>query len=85
MKAFIVERQREKNREVEADHAILVREGKGGKEMGSKGTRGKKEARAQERRGKQPFYSGSGLTGCCQVTVEMESSQNIRNLGHFPM
>jgi hypothetical protein len=44
-----------------------------------------------------PFYSGLGLPGCCQITMErsipgccqvtvgVESRQNTRGLGHCPM
>jgi hypothetical protein len=47
--------------------------GERGEARGSKRARGKK-ARRQERERQEgassPFYSGSGLPGCCQVTVE---------------
>jgi hypothetical protein len=62
-----------------------------GKEREQENKRQKREARVREGGGsKQPFYSGSGLPGCCQVAmgssilgccqliVGVESRQNTR-------
>jgi hypothetical protein len=38
-------------------------------ERSEKGARGKKERQEREEGANNPFYSGPGLPGCCQVTV----------------
>lgn len=46
-------------------------ERKGGREIGARGQSGSQKARDQENeeRASSPFYSGSCMPGCCQVTV----------------
>jgi hypothetical protein len=76
----VVEAEKE-NRGVEASHEHMEREQ--GREWGRWGwgvcegtdqeQEGKKGTRAREQEKEEgassPFYSGSGLPGCCQVTV----------------
>ena len=59
----------------------------GGKGMQRKGNKKAKERGKRVREGvgaSDPFYSGPGLRGCCQVTVRVKSRQNTRGLGYCP-
>ena len=59
-------------------------EGKGDEEKGVKGQERSKRVREQESKegASISFHSGLGHSGCCQVTVGVESRQNTRSLGH---
>jgi hypothetical protein len=72
--------KRRESREAEASHD---HEERGGKGVGSKEARCKREAKMYEGKRKRkvqavPFI-GPGLPGCCQVTVEVESRKNTNN------
>jgi hypothetical protein len=57
-----------------------------GQGQGREGKRGKRTERKQEGKSKRepggggassPFYSESGIPGCCQVTVELRQNANM--------
>jgi hypothetical protein len=55
--------------------------GKGNGEGGGARTRGQSRNKRGGWEGKQPFYSESGIPGCCQVTVgwSLDKKQNKTN------
>ena len=75
-----------------ASHGLMERGEKRmqreGKQQGKK-REARVKVRVRERGGgKQPTCCqvtvGRSILGCCQVTVRVESRQNIRGLGHCP-
>jgi hypothetical protein len=79
------ERDRDRDREVEAGHE---KEGvEGSKERGGAGGKDKVRARRQDSKREEgassPCYSELGTPGCCQVTVEAAPRRNANTSTYF--
>ena len=61
---------------------LLASQREGRREGGERGERGQERERQEGKRVREG--GGAGLSGYCQVTVGVDSRQNIKDLGHCP-
>jgi hypothetical protein len=75
------ERERERRSALSTRREIWEQNGMRRERGGGKGQRGSRKARATEKGGgaNSPFYSESGITGCCQVIVGWSLNKMLTN------